>query len=304
MYFCRSFGLYIHSELLLPAPAESAAIPADVMIRYGHIQQDPVEANSTRMEFRDQEACFTWEDVGSFLVRNGNEIIVHPRKGVDEQMLVLPLTGPVFSILLHQRGLLVLHASAVAHDGRAMAFIGHKGAGKSTTAATLQRNGFAFITDDLLAIAPSPDGHPLAYPGFQHLKLWPDAIMRLGEDPVGLARLHPGLEKRRKEVSGTTLPLPLAAIYVLRRGTALSSETLSPGHAFLELTTHSYCLRYLDGSTGVHPLFPLYSRIVQHTPVRHLYRSFNPSELAAIADLIKEEIAVATPASPSLLLCE
>src|SRR5579862_2093768 len=47
------------------------------------------------------------------------------------------LLGPVLGLLLRLRGVVCLHASAVSLGGRAVAFAGPAGAGKSTTAAAL-----------------------------------------------------------------------------------------------------------------------------------------------------------------------
>ena len=70
-------------------------------------------------------------------------------------------------MLLQQRGYLVLHASAVAAGGTAVAFLGHAGWGKSTTAAALYAQGYGLVTDDVLAVEMSsgrlmvPPGEPL-----------------------------------------------------------------------------------------------------------------------------------------------
>src|SRR5882724_4639290 len=63
-------------------------------------------------------------EVGTFLVRDGVEILVDAVPGVPDGIVRLYLLGPVFAALLRQRGLLVLHASAVAIGGEAVGFLG------------------------------------------------------------------------------------------------------------------------------------------------------------------------------------
>ena len=48
---------------------------------------------------------------------------VDPLPGVEDSLLRLPLLGAVFSAVIHQRGFLGLHASAVAIDGHAVEFL-------------------------------------------------------------------------------------------------------------------------------------------------------------------------------------
>jgi hypothetical protein len=50
----------------------------------------------------------------------------------------------------------VLHASAVALDGVALAFVGQSGRGSSTVAALLCLEGAELATDDVLVVDPSP----------------------------------------------------------------------------------------------------------------------------------------------------
>ena len=57
-----------------------------------------------------------------------------------------------------------LHASAVALDGRALAFVAPSGTGKTSVAAHLVARGASFLTDDALAVEPVPGGL-LAHPG-------------------------------------------------------------------------------------------------------------------------------------------
>ena len=59
----------------------------------------------------------------------------------------------------------VLHASAVALAGDAVAFVGDSGAGKTSLAVRLVGAGARFVTDDVLAIDRGPGGLLRAHPG-------------------------------------------------------------------------------------------------------------------------------------------
>ncbi|TGV75989.1 serine kinase, partial [Mesorhizobium sp. M2D.F.Ca.ET.145.01.1.1] len=90
--------------------------------------------------------------------------------------------------LLHQRGLLVLHASAIAVTGRGAIFMGDKGAGKSTTASALIRAGHDLLTDDVVALDLANPNQPMIVPGFPQIKLAADAAAAIS---LGQAQVRP-----------------------------------------------------------------------------------------------------------------
>jgi hypothetical protein len=91
-----------------------------------------------------------------------------------QEDLTVLLLGPVLSHVLRLRGTTVLHASAVAMGGKALVFVGHSGAGKSTTMAALVRQGCRFLSDDKVPLHEH-DGTFATSPGPGWAKLEPDA---------------------------------------------------------------------------------------------------------------------------------
>jgi len=63
-----------------------------------------------------------------------------------------PVLAPVFMVIAHAQGILNFHAGVVLLHGRAWGVLGHKGAGKSTTLAALDRLGHPVLSDDLLVL--------------------------------------------------------------------------------------------------------------------------------------------------------
>ena len=125
-------------------------------------------------------------------------------------------------------GSILLHAGAVERDGRAVVVVGESGRGKSTLTAALVRDGFAYLTDELvqidpvtLRVAPVPEGHRPrrvgAAPGGcrrrgQHQR--PEALGTAGaagrhvdrcrSGPAGAARRPPRRRRRRRAHPGGT----------------------------------------------------------------------------------------------------
>lgn len=186
----RTFGLSLASTFPLPElwptplPPSSAWSEVDAVIRQGLINcPRDIAPGAFHIDFSDGGITLRVASLASFQVRNAREIVVDPAPGVPTSSLRPALLGTVFALLLIYRGLAALHASVVAIDGRAVAFVGDKGAGKSTLAAAFHRHGYDLGADDILAVELSAP-ELLSQPGFIHMKLWPDAIAALGDDPA------------------------------------------------------------------------------------------------------------------------
>lgn len=156
-------------------------------------------------------------DVARYRIAGGREIVIDPHPGVSERNLRVYLLGSAMGALLHQRGLLPLHANAVAFEGKAVAFLGHSGAGKSTLAAWFAARGHQVLCDDVCAIRFDESGATFALPGVPRLRLWQDALARLGREASDYERSFDGQEKYDVPVAGARPdgPLPLGACYLL-----------------------------------------------------------------------------------------
>jgi hypothetical protein len=265
MYYYSAYGLTIGSALLLPElqPTATLAVsaqqraPADIQISFGAIPWTPncsLDDSETWDHFQvngQDEAYLYWRIVGKFWVRSGREIIIDPIPEVTEKVMRLPLLGAVLAMVLHQRKLLVLHASAIAIGNGAAVFLGRKGQGKSTMAATLFGRGHRLLTDDVTAVDLRHPEQPMILPGFPQIKLWPEAaVAALGDDPSDLARVHPEAEKRARPTAENFLqvPLPLRRLYILTHEEAISSsypqgvaiQPLNPAQALVQLIANSY----------------------------------------------------------------
>jgi hypothetical protein len=123
------------------------------------------------------------ENVADFEIEGGREIRVWPRNGITQKDIEIYLFGPAWATLCHQRGLLPLHASAIVIKDSIVAFVGHSGAGKSTTAAILNSAGYELYADDILPINFNEDSIPGAWPYLRRLKLHRGPITQLALAP-------------------------------------------------------------------------------------------------------------------------
>jgi len=127
------------------------------------------------------------------------------------------LLGRVLATAMHFSGLLVLHGSAVRTRDGVVAFLGLKGAGKSTLALALVASGARLATDDTLPIELGTDA-AIVWPGVHSVRLRPDMLER--PDMRGTQVLDVGRDGKHAtapldESRVMTEPAPLRAIYIL-----------------------------------------------------------------------------------------
>jgi hypothetical protein len=125
------------------------------------------------------------------------------------------LVGRILPWAAVLRGREVLHASAVAVDGRAIAFVGPTGGGKTSLALRLVAAGAVFVTDDVLAVDRS-EGALRAHPGASIASVRPaerEAIARSDWERLGPVLGESG--KTYLSLPRVDGPLPFAAICFL-----------------------------------------------------------------------------------------
>jgi len=218
----RVAGLVVASEIELPgaiAAAPRPAAAANIVVRAGRVPETLPRASvrGPTWEIAGDKFLLNVPDVARYLLEGGREIVVEPAVGAEAADIAIFLAGTALGILLHQRGQVVLHASAVRVNGKAVLFCGASGAGKSTLAAALAQRGFPLVTDDFCAVAPGGAGAVMVQPDGRNLKLWAQAIEKLDLAERRGAPVRNRLQKFFVEPGAVfSEPLPLGAVYALR----------------------------------------------------------------------------------------
>lgn len=130
----------------------------------------------------------------------------------DPDLIQVLITGMLVSFLLTLGGKPVLHASAVDVGGRAIAFTGWSGMGKSTAATLMCADGGLLITDDVLRVDLDPAG-PVCRLGATEARLRAKAL-DLAATVGSVARLTADGRHAVAPAASTVDRLPLAALIV------------------------------------------------------------------------------------------
>lgn len=190
------YGLTLESELELPQLL-LAKVPADQMksdkvtIQIGEVPDRGIPSPDTpdvcRTTRFEDDCLVRVAFVGDFLV-TADRIIVQKQETASWDELRAYLVGTVLATVVHFRGLVPLHVSAVLSPAGAVAFTGESGAGKSTIAAHLHRElGWPLISDDVSILSKGSDAF-LLESGVRTVKLWKDALASLDRSTDGLKR--------------------------------------------------------------------------------------------------------------------
>ena len=287
MYLYTAYELTIRSEFpfpeLLPV-RELSDGTADVTVRQGEVDPPPTPGreDEKRLIAEPDEAFFT-HDVGRFSIRNGTEILVDQASGVSREVLRQFVLGPAFAALLHQRGLLLLHAGSIATPDCAATFLGEPGSGKSTLTGATYAHGHGVMADDVTAVRIS-DGSLRVLPAFPRLKLDAETAASLGIDSP--SRSSAELEKRFHDVHRgfPREPRCLGGIYLLVEGPTGRIEPLSRREAVIELIRHSYTPRLVAATDGASAQFRQCASVATDVPVKRLRR---PTDLQALPEVVQ-----------------
>lgn len=216
-------------------------------------------------------------------------IVCAPRKTTPRATVRHLLLDQVIPLVMSRDARLVLHASAVATPGGAIAFVGRAGSGKSTLAAALAATGFPLLADDCLVVEPSSRGF-VARPFYPGARLWPDSARAVGTSAAGWRsvahysrkrRIAPPLLGYREQSAG------LIRVFVLDgpprrrdRRDHVTVTRLRQREALLAVLECSFHLDSADPDT-IRRRFELQGNLVHATPV---YRLSYPWRLADLGE--------------------
>ncbi len=284
-----------------PGPTAAAPASVETWFEAAHFTASG-EPSLKAMRLSGGHYRITYRDGMDFVIdRTASEVWVTWPSTLTVKDVSPYLLGPIIGAVLRLRGTVCLHASAIDVDGRAIAFIGPAGAGKSTTAAAFAVRGVAVLSDDTLALTESGASWIVA-PGYPRVRLWPESAHALAADAGPGALLPPGqsgsttryhLDLMAQGHRFQRQPLPLGLVYVLEEanaGDVLDAAPLTASAALMALAGNTYGWRILDRAQRAAE-FEALGRFVERVPVRRLRRPTDFARLPEFVELVLNDLA-------------
>ena len=298
--FCYSaYGLILESAFPLPELAElpgagigraDISIENDSQISIASDKPTPIECRDAALNW----VHLVWGGVGDLFIENGNRILVRSVLKSDKDAIRLFIFGAGLGVLLHQRGLLVLHGSGVALNNQVIGFIADKGAGKSTMAAAFCQHGHGFISDDLLVVYFDAQDKPMVIPAPPQMRLWLDTLIYAGGRPDSATRVRSGIDKFNFNVDSVAKkPIPLHSLYLLDAEGSPHIEKLFPSEALFSIIPHLYVSRFgtsVFQKTDPAGSFKKLTLLSKQAHVKRLVREQDISQLPNIVNLIEGDL--------------
>jgi len=169
----------------------------------------------------------------------GDHVACRPAPDTPPDSVEHLLLDQVLPFLIARRGHTVIHGSAVALRGLALAFCGPSGRGKSTLATAFVNRGARILTDDCLALQPTPAGF-LVLPSYPGVRLWDDSFHHLAPGARSTPVSH--YSAKRRVALPAAAPVPLRRLFFLDSGPSFRIAPLAGPQLFQTLPRTQFLL--------------------------------------------------------------
>ena len=316
-YRCSIYGLGIVTNRIIPGVPASNIASEDLRISFGSLPAWLHERGTAQAEacyvadymsecgepalrvFRLLDGKyyrFHYADQTQFVVdQSGREVWAEWSSPLTLEDTAMYLLGPVLGFVMLLRGIVCLHASAIAIGNEAIALLGPAGSGKSTTAAALAERGYSVLAEDVVTLDDRRN-HFLVRPGYPCIRLWPPAVKALFGSETHLPKLTPNWDKCYLDLTERFQgePLPLAAIYHLGErhhdSAAPYLEELDRSEGLMALVANTYATKLMDRQMRARE-FELLTRVVSSVRLRRVTPHADPARITNLCDIILNDFS-------------
>jgi hypothetical protein len=295
IYRYRAFGFVIESRIEFSHFPEETEKEPDIFIRHGDVAETLENRTFVGYKFEANRThiLINTNLVAKLLIYDGKTIIVDPRPGARDIEIRLLLFGWGIGALLHQRGMLPLHASVISTGNCAVAFCAPSGTGKSTIIPYFLNRGYLLMDDNIASIRVE-DGTPMVFPGSPELKLNRDALSAWEENlfPIEGLVLRKGNKYSvnvRQQYEVMPVPLKMVFILVRKESGIPESKQLRGASLFQSLTECTFGLHFARGMGRVGEHLKLMMDLAKIVPIFEVQFSVTETSAEVLSEFLERK---------------
>ncbi len=293
-YFYSIYGITVASEIemfeLLPGERMGKTRKdADVYVHYCPVGM----LDNPQLQMIKPDRIWFQGNGNSYLVQNGNEIVVDKRieSKTDKEVKAYVISHGL-SFVLHMKNKMALHGATIGKNDKALTIIGSSGSGKSTISTSLMKQGYQLIADDISVMKIEEDDVQveIAVPQQKYCK---DTALKEGyklEDLECISEVRDKyrvLLKEEELYQGKSSLAGIFEIFLDKNATKVFVEQ-PQGLDLLKLLSYNMFSQYLFSNTnGMSPeVFQTALQIAQKVPVYVIHRPEGIDTVEEITDTI------------------
>ncbi len=294
-YTYYGYGLNISSEIELPLPLIKHENNFDVNIVFGKIPKN-IECERKISSYLISQEHFILNFKGIKMYAGfGKKIIIETSKedGFNIDDAVPFILSSCIGTLLHQRKMLIFHASAVMTENGAVLFFGTSSSGKSTIATVLNSKCYEVLSDNICPVC-IVKGKAVMYPSGEKVQLWKDIINTLKIPAESLKKVRPSIEKYEIDnYCNIHKPINISNIYLLNPSNQILYEINSKYSVKQKLNilkNNIYCRNFVKEMFIENQYYRSLKQLAQTVPVKEFIKPNSEFIVNKLAETLLNDI--------------
>jgi hypothetical protein len=248
-YHYKAFGLSIVStielpELTLNRESEQSRQP-EIEVVEGEIEARLDSPMTSGLFYQaSQTDCLLTAPEGSrYWLHLGQKVVISRNRSSSDETVRYFLIYGALPMLLIQRGIFLLHGSAVSDGQRALVLLGASQSGKSTLATGLWQRGWRLVSDELIVCTLDAAQRVCLQPGIPQILLWRNAFEQLNLDhSLAKPTRVPNQFIKSADEKFEDKPVPVQTVFCLERISGESTQTEVQGRPKFFRILQEVCL--------------------------------------------------------------
>ncbi|WP_026889088.1 hypothetical protein [Clostridium beijerinckii] len=286
-YYYEVYGLKIKSDIELPELTQSNGLDYEINICIGNTPIDVLKSiEQGRNLYLDyKEIWFNIKSVGTYLIYDGNTIVIDKYINSDIEDVKAYLLGSALGLILFQRNTLAIHGGTVVINNRTLTIVGDSGTGKSTLTTALRLHKYLFMADDVSVISDNL----MINSSYPQQKLCKDTMLKLGYKLSEFKRIDDDREKYKIPVVREEFisePVKMGAICEIKIGNneKIEIEEIKGKEKLITLINNIYRIELIK-KRGIQPEY--FKKCLKIAQSIKFYRMYRPQNKYTVDDEIK-----------------